>query len=98
MNMFKRVSTFLLFATALISSRPAMAQAPDSEQKFDGKLTPGEMNRVLNTAFSNLVTSNKNPGQIATNASLDPVAATFSLKASFPFRPLGKKKEDNSEK
>jgi hypothetical protein len=78
---------FLLFIL-LVGSLASVAQ---------GWLSPGEMNRVLNSAFSNLVTSNTNPGEIATNASLDPVACSFSLKASFPFRPLGKKIADTTE-
>jgi len=49
-------------------------------------LTQGELNKILQSQFSNLVTSNKNPNEISTNASLDPTDATFSLKASFPAR------------
>ncbi len=47
-------------------------------------LTQAEINKILNTAFNSLVTSNSNPGEIATYASLDPINTSFILKGTFP--------------
>jgi rubredoxin len=100
MHMFNRGLILFLPVFFFMGSQAVKAQTrrvPANGPDTIGWLSPGEMNRVLNDAFSNLVTSNKNPGEIASNASLDPVAATFSLKASFPFKTLVKNKKDSTE-
>ncbi len=52
-----------------------------------------EVDRLLNTAFSSLVTSSTNYGEIGTYASVDPVNAAFTLKGSFPFSTGRQKNE-----
>lgn len=84
---------------ACLILRPELSFAQLEGHNFDKNtsryLYPDEMDKILNSAFSNLITSNKNPAEISSNASLDPVAASFSLKASFPLR-FGKKPPDTT--
>jgi hypothetical protein len=58
-------------------------------------LTQSEMDKVLNSSFSNLATGNKNATEIVNYASLDPTAAAFTLKSTFPFL-TGKNKKNTS--
>jgi hypothetical protein len=50
-------------------------------------LRQGEVDRILNTAFSSLVTSSTNYGEIGTYVSLDPINTAFTLKGTVPCTP-----------
>ena len=78
---------FLLVALSLGWSGKIIAQG-------DGNLplSKAETNKVLNSSFSNLVTSNPNPGNLGTYASLDPINALFVLKATVPINLVKTKK------
>ena len=57
---------------------------PEKARAQTRYLTQGELNKIINRSFGNLVTGNVNTGEISNYASLDPVDGSFTLKGSIP--------------
>lgn len=55
-------------------------------QVKDTVIPQAALNRITNNSFSRLVTSNPNPGEVASYVALDPINASFTAKTTVPLR------------
>lgn len=82
--MIKKATLLILLLISILDA--------NSQTGISMPLKQEELNRVLNSTFNKLVTSNPNPGEIANYASLDPINASFSVKSTLPVQPGRKRK------
>lgn len=64
----------------------------EAQDKQYESMDRDQLQRLVNSAFNKLVTSNPSAGEIANYATVDPINAKFSLKSTIPIQP-GRRKE-----